>query len=94
MTTDEETRIYADGTPLEVLPATTPHVHAPDMGTGKLTDLQASYAQTHVVVVAVLREVRAIAARLDKLETEARDLASPDKLMELAGKFLGGGFPG
>ena len=32
--------------------------------------------------------------RIDEIENQAQEMMSPDAMMEMAGKFLGGGMPG
>lgn len=46
---------------------------------------------TRYVSLQILQEVRALTQRIEKIESDAQDMMSPDKMMEIAGKFLGGG---
>jgi hypothetical protein len=45
----------------------------------------------HDAVLQVLSELRSLTQRIEKIESDAQDMMSPDKMMEIAGKFLGGG---
>jgi hypothetical protein len=38
-----------------------------------------------------LNEIRSLRAKVDKLENDAAEMMSPDKMMEMATNFLGGG---
>lgn len=57
-------------------------------------DVQAVLSEFSVESTLILAELYRLNKRVDDIQNEAQEMMSPDKMMELASGFLGGGIQG